>query len=114
MINTQKEMVSVMRTVLHDQFTSPQALGVLLYIWSSKLKASLYHHPWQLYESNVIKHFRGICGKYSIHSAFKELENRGYLERHINTNNRGRFTHKSIWIVHNKPLEMRKVTKLPY
>lgn len=85
---------------IRDGNLSLKAIGLLAYINTNRIFAKENH--WNLYESQVVKHCK-VDGRTSVHSAFKELENKGYLERKRCTNSKGRFIKGSNWIVHNFP-----------
>lgn len=89
---------------IRDGNLSLKARGLLAYINTNRIFDK--DHPWNLYESQVIKSCHAD-GRTSVQSAFKELEEKGYLEKHSRKDKNGHFMKGSLWIVHNHPVSRK-------
>lgn len=98
-----KYKAGVPELALRDPRLSAKAKGIYAYFWTNRIKAK--QNRWQLYESEVTKHFKD--GKDSINSGFKELMKYGYLTKTYVRNSHGSFAKGTLWHVHVKPVDAK-------
>ena len=102
--NKDNPYVMINKDMVNDNRLSARAKGILLYILSKP-------DNWQIYESEVTKHFRD--GLKSIKSGFKELISLGYVHRVRLRADTGHFKGWQ-YFVYESPVIAPKITETPF
>lgn len=93
-------------SVIRDETLSWKARGLFEYLWSLP-------EDWEFYETEITKH--ATDGRDSTRSGLDELEERGYLSRTRERNEKGQVK-SAIWILHEnpkKPVQEKPVSENP-